>query len=267
MGYSLQRPRAHPKGGFYARCEEEFQWATHFNAHAHALIIGFRHFQHLGFNGLLTSTPTRTADEQTIRDCADVLFQWATHFNAHAHASLHRAPGNRSRLVSMGYSLQRPRAPPLAPAARPRRPKVGFNGLLTSTPTRTKQDTHECVVPNQVSMGYSLQRPRARCWSDSCNRGLCQCRFQWATHFNAHAHAPVESKSKVITATVSFNGLLTSTPTRTILVGTGAADIELLFQWATHFNAHAHEFESEGDPSRRRRFNGLLTSTPTRTSP
>src|ERR1051326_2581628 len=87
MGYSLQRPRA-PR---MSRLSEIVRMFC--------------------FNGLLTSTPTRTRLYIVLREIVPGSFQWATHFNAHAHhprSEEHDQEGRR--LVSMGYSLQRPRA-------------------------------------------------------------------------------------------------------------------------------------------------------------
>src|ERR1041385_8340797 len=143
MGYSLQRPRA--RVDLVAAIAEEkikFQWATHFNAHAHNLhsICRARSRRSARFNGLLTSTPTRTHRDRP---------------NTHA--------------VGIG----------------PR-----FNGLLTSTPTRTARRYILCLECSieRVSMGYSLQRPRAQRSVRHSYATGSDTEFQWATHFNAHAH-------------------------------------------------------------------------------
>src|ERR1041385_8416271 len=108
----------------------------------------------------------------------------------------------------MGYSLQRPRA---------------------------QTDVANNVRAfRSVSMGYSLQRPRAHRFRRIVSRSH---QFQWATHFNAHAH--VES-------------------------GSHKHDIRK-FQWATHFNAHAHILKVASMLDAKKSFNGLLTSMPTRT--
>src|ERR1051326_9154143 len=86
----------------------------------------------------------------------------------------------------MGYSLQRPRAP-LDQLAKLPTNERSFNGLLTSTPTRTARSTRQT--------------------SDK------RAKFQWATHFNALAHR-------------CFGG--------------NGKQRKYRFQWATHFNAHAH---------------------------
>src|ERR1051326_5103398 len=140
-----------------------------------------------------------------------------------------------------------------------------------------------------VSMGYSLQRPRARPLSIG-NGERRDKKFQWATHFNAHAHQRILLSPRSVSQYASFNGLLTSTPTRTFSDtfnerdcsvsmgyslqrprapdddgGVGPRPREEVsmgyslqlpralmffslsrrtrpkeFQWATHFNAHAH---------------------------
>src|ERR1051326_5752006 len=163
MGYSLQRPRAPLAHGLVCAVSVRrvFQWATHFNAHAHHQTFNASRLEN-SFNGLLTSTPTRTALRH-LRAEQKPMFQWATHFNAHAHAN-NSAAGLRLRRVSMGYSLQRPRAP---------------------------------VIDEERKMAAFILL------------------FQWATHFNAHAH---------IGHPKAFNLYYPATG----------------FQWATHFNAHAH---------------------------
>src|ERR1041385_5459594 len=90
MGYSLQRPRA--------PLDQLAKLPTNERS----------------FNGLLTSTPTRTG------------------------LCLSPTSTDKRLCVSMGYSLQRPRA--LAKkAAETSRCLCSFNGLLTSTPTRTQK--------------------------------------------------------------------------------------------------------------------------------
>src|ERR1051326_1248133 len=137
MGYSLQRPRARAAHEKHDARPRSFQWATHFNAHAH-----------------------NSASSCSKACNAFCRFQWATHFNAHAHF-LHqpnclevqsdsfnglltstltrtflRSTTSPASTVSMGYSLQRPRA-------------------------LNEPDTYKAISHFMVSMGYSLQRPRA----------------------------------------------------------------------------------------------------------
>src|SRR6185295_19827564 len=64
-------------------------------------------------------------------------FQWATHFNAHSHTAGASYAYVRFVRVSMGYSLQRPLAPWTEVSGNSETPSPSFNGLLTSTPTRT----------------------------------------------------------------------------------------------------------------------------------
>src|ERR1041385_5459595 len=165
-----------------------FQWATHFNAHAHTLIKQHQptvsdefqwatHFNaHAHCNQIIEPTQTHCAEQ----------FQWATHFNAHAHRSIN-SPNFRQT--------------------------------------------------SEVSMGYSLQRPRARDFASHRHQRTSDCAFQWATHFNAHAHSPKKQQRPAGVCAVSmgyslqrprahkkpnaptnynqvrgFNGLLTSTP-------------------------------------------------------
>src|ERR1051326_6174777 len=115
----------------------------------------------------------------------------------------------------MGYSLQRPRAPLDELAKLPTNARsfnglltstptrtgalegtvnneyTGFNGLLTSTPTRTGL----CLSPTStdkrllVSIGYSLQRPRAQLRIGGNSYHVGGLKFQWATHLNAHRSA------------------------------------------------------------------------------
>ena len=64
-------------------------------------------------------------------------------------------------------------------------------------------------------MGYSLQRPRAQKFLGGITCRVHDPLFQWATHFNAHAHNLDEYYKAHLASYDSFNGLLTSTPTRT----------------------------------------------------
>src|ERR1051326_2529047 len=118
--------------------------------------------------------------------------------------------------VSMGYSLQRPRAP-FYPRQQPQqREQTGFQWA-------THFNAHAHTLPftggvseSHVSMGYSLQRPRAPLAGQQLvMNALKSTAFQWATHFNAHAHQSAAKASRRQCITGSFNGLLTSTPTRT----------------------------------------------------
>ena len=87
-------------------------------------------------------------------------FQWATHFNA-----------TRTGDVTVSLSDET---------------GIRFNGQLTSTPTCTKMKNTVTIRRGHitVSMGYSLQRPRAL-WI-SIHFDVLGEKFQWATHSNAH---------------------------------------------------------------------------------
>src|ERR1051326_1151552 len=166
MGYSLQRPRA-PRSSRLSEIVRMFC-----------------------FNGLLTSTPTRTRLYIVLREIVPGSFQWATHFNAHAHHPWHQRHDQEGRrLVSMGYSLQRPRA----------QSKTLTNVL--------------CLIKFQWATHFNAH---AHGNTNAKPKTLAVVKFQWATHFNAHAHAVGPIPVTAGCVSVGFNGLLTSTPTRTL---------------------------------------------------
>src|ERR1051326_3080744 len=91
-----------------------FQWATHFNAHAHLRL--WRDDNHDGYSfqwATHFNAHAHTLIKQHQPPVSDE-FQWATHFNAHAHRSINSLNFRQTSEVSMGYSLQRPRAPVLS---------------------------------------------------------------------------------------------------------------------------------------------------------
>src|ERR1051325_1865274 len=90
----------------------------------------------------------------------------------------------------MGYSLQRPRAPSCEPPFRPSQINQRFNGLLTSTPTRTMQTPWlQSLIFKQRFNGLLTSTPTRTRTTALLTKGDLRCH--------------------------RFNGLLTSTPTRT----------------------------------------------------
>jgi hypothetical protein len=149
---------------------------------------------------------------------------------------------------------------------------VRFNGLLTSTPTHTKQMCQRTQRRQSLSFNGLLTSTPTHTHIFYTHQGYLAS-FQWATHFNAHSHNLRSSTSSslslvsmgnfnahshqvcfrlAITARSCFNGLLTSTPTHTtvdLLQRPGTLvniqywpkEGRVEFQWATHFNAHSHD--------------------------